>query len=216
LAAQLQTRIERIPSGLRRIIIAIVVLAILAFLFPLSDSDRHREPNGTELLIPTLAETATPDALAPQPDITTPSTTVTITRQPSELSQPQPNATSSVDTSPAATTTAAAPATRSVMTPSATRINSATPTVRSTNTPVVVCTPSPRAGWEFYTVRRGDTLQGIANLVGASIEELTEANCLDNPDHITAGQQLWAPALPDPFATPSRTPRPVATPTSAG
>ena len=91
-----------------------------------------------------------------------------------------------------------------------------TSTPRVSPTPSVVCTPSPQSDWEIYTVRRGDTLQGIARLVDVSIADLIEANCLDNPDHITVGQQLWAPALPDPFATLTQTPRPVVTPTSAG
>ncbi len=46
-----------------------------------------------------------------------------------------------------------------------------------------------------YTVRRGDTLSGIAVAVGATVEELLALNNLRNPDRLVEGQQLIV-ALP--------------------
>lgn len=211
---------------MRRIAITILVLVILAFLFPLSDDDKRREPNGAELLIPTLVATQTPDVTTPDaltPETAVPTVSASETAEPSEsptaAETPAPPVSSPAATPDKVNTTVPNPTARTVTTPNSTANSSSTaapPAARSTNTPAITCTPSPMPGWEIYTVHRGDTLQGIANLVGASVAELTEVNCLDNPDHITAGQQLWAPALPDPFATPSRTPRPLGTPTSSG
>jgi LysM repeat protein len=69
----------------------------------------------------------------------------------------------------------------------------------------------------IYTVRPGDTLNAIAQLVGASIEELVECNDLANPNALRVDQQLFVPELPSLFvtstATPSITPTPSVTPT---
>ena len=53
-----------------------------------------------------------------------------------------------------------------------------------------------------YTVRRGDTLSGIAAAVGATVEELLALNNLRNPDRLVEGQQLIV-ALPITGQAPS-------------
>lgn len=52
--------------------------------------------------------------------------------------------------------------------------------------------------WELYTVKRGDNLANIANITGSTIDELTQANCMDNPNRIRVGQELYVPNAPDP------------------
>lgn len=73
------------------------------------------------------------------------------------------------------------------------------PTPAVTRHPVPVGTPTldpPRQTPETgvvtttYTVRRGDTLNGIATITGVSADELQRLNGLRNPDAIQAGQQL--------------------------
>src|SRR5260221_4626778 len=48
-------------------------------------------------------------------------------------------------------------------------------------------------GWVAYTVQNGDTLATIAQEYGVTVEKLTAANCLDNPDMIYKGQVLAVP-----------------------
>jgi LysM repeat protein len=51
--------------------------------------------------------------------------------------------------------------------------------------------------WEIYTVKRGDNLANIATSTGSTIDELTQANCIDNPNRIRVGQELYVPNAPD-------------------
>lgn len=75
----------------------------------------------------------------------------------------------------------------------------------------LVC--NPRMDWQFYTVVAGDTLGKIAGQVNSSVNELTIANCLANPNNLMVGQQIRVPYLPQvtstaPIPTPyDRTPR---------
>jgi len=104
-----------------------------------------------------------------------------------------------------------------------------TPTPTTTPTPPIAPTPyhtpmpSPTPGPFLYTVQDGDTLAGIADAHGVSLEELVAANDLANPNLIHAGQVLVipgldAPAPPDlptpatvPSAMPLLTPLPTLT-----
>ncbi len=54
-----------------------------------------------------------------------------------------------------------------------------------------------REDWPLYEVTRGDTLTGIARRTDSTIDELIEANCLENPDRLTAGHMLHVPHLPE-------------------
>lgn len=65
-----------------------------------------------------------------------------------------------------------------------------------------------RYDWPVYTVKRGDTLAEIARLTNVSVGALVEANCLEDPDRIYAGQILNVPRQ----VTPSRTPIPTPSP----
>lgn len=64
-----------------------------------------------------------------------------------------------------------------------------------------------RTDWIVYSVKRGDTLGRIARGVDATVEELVEANCLENPDRLFSGQTLRVPKSPD-LPTPTPTPQP--------
>jgi len=48
-----------------------------------------------------------------------------------------------------------------------------------------------------YTVQFGDTLSEIAQLFGTSVDAIAQANGIENPDLIFAGQTLCVPVGPD-------------------
>jgi LysM repeat protein len=49
----------------------------------------------------------------------------------------------------------------------------------------------------IYTVQFGDTLSEIAQLFGTSVDAIAQANSIQNPDLIFAGQTLCVPDSPD-------------------
>jgi LysM repeat protein len=51
----------------------------------------------------------------------------------------------------------------------------------------------PRTNWSTLTVVDGDTLWGIALRVGATVDDLVQANCLANADALVVGQTLYVP-----------------------
>jgi LysM repeat protein len=51
---------------------------------------------------------------------------------------------------------------------------------------------------QIYSVRRGDTLGGVARRFGTSVDAIAQANNIQNPDRIAAGSQL---RIPDRFET---------------
>jgi murein DD-endopeptidase MepM/ murein hydrolase activator NlpD len=84
------------------------------------------------------------------------------------------------------------------------------PTLRPTPTPTPA--PTQSAGVE-YTVVEGDTLSGIAQLFGVTVEDIVAANGLADPTAISVGQVLIIPVngvvlTPTPVApTPTPDPR---------
>jgi len=70
--------------------------------------------------------------------------------------------------------------------------------------PVVVVTqevvnpncPATPPGWIPYTVEPGDSMGLLADQTDSTIEELVAGNCLDNPDQIFVGQELYLPRQP--------------------
>ncbi|MCU0480570.1 MAG: LysM peptidoglycan-binding domain-containing protein [Anaerolineae bacterium] len=52
---------------------------------------------------------------------------------------------------------------------------------------------SPRTDWQPYEVARNDNLTGIANRFNTTVAELTQANCLANPNRLVRGQVLYVP-----------------------
>ncbi|MFW6136257.1 MAG: LysM peptidoglycan-binding domain-containing protein [Chloroflexota bacterium] len=105
--------------------------------------------------------------------------------------QPSPTA-ASAEIEPTET---AAEETRAPSTPEPT----ASPTVGATPTPPVTETPaSPAsctspAGWRSYTVRRGDTLAGLARRAGVTTAELMRGNCLSTST-LRSGDAIYVPA----------------------
>lgn len=81
-------------------------------------------------------------------------------------------------------------------------------TSASTAAPLTVgaSTTLPEAE-EFYTIQQGDTLFGIAQAFGVSVDDLISFNAIADPDAIQAGQRLQ---IPPPTATTS-TPAPSTT-----
>jgi nucleoid-associated protein YgaU len=48
-------------------------------------------------------------------------------------------------------------------------------------------------GWVPYTISAGDTLAGIATAYNLTVQQLAQANCLQNPDLIFEGQVIAVP-----------------------
>lgn len=91
----------------------------------------------------------------------------------------------------------ASPTTES--TPEPVIVPSATHTPTDAPTPTATITEEPcevQTDWDIYSVQRGDNLAAIANRTGSTIAELTEANCLANPNRLLVGQELHVPDLP--------------------
>lgn len=67
----------------------------------------------------------------------------------------------------------------------------------------------------IHTVQSGDTLLALAIQYGVSVDDITTANALDNPDAIQVGMELTIPigGLPEASATPPPAPTPSSTPT---
>ena len=93
------------------------------------------------------------------------------------------------------------------------------PTPTPTRTPSPTPTPVPVAVPSEYTVQAGDTLRTIAKQFGTTVDDLIEANDIEDPNLIRVGARLKIPAsatgAPAPTATPTRTPRSQPTATAA-
>jgi len=85
-------------------------------------------------------------------------------------------------------TTSTLPSTIEVADSQTNNNNSSSPS--STNTPIDC---NMQDDWDVYTVQRGDNLANIANRTGSTIDELTQANCLENPNRIRVGLELFVP-----------------------
>jgi beta-lactamase class A len=83
-------------------------------------------------------------------------------------------------------------------------------------TPTANSAPGP--GVNQYTIKSGDTLWGIAQANGASVDELVQLNGLGNADVLAVGQVLRLPvtagAIQHAAAAPTPKPKPSATPTA--
>jgi hypothetical protein len=93
-----------------------------------------------------------------------------------------------------------------------------TVTVRPSRTPTGTAVTTeciPPEGWVEYTVQPGDTLFNIALETGSTVEEIRQANCMQNS--VLSVGALWVAQLP-PTATPTDTPTPtiIETPTATG
>lgn len=122
-------------------------------------------------------------------------TTPTLPNDVNSASVPTVDSTADANTVPADTATNASNETN------ATSADTSGDTVSnpSTDTPVDC---NVQDGWFEYTVQRGDNLANIASRTGSTIEELTVANCLENPNRIRPNQVLFVPNDPSPQRTP--------------
>lgn len=103
--------------------------------------------------------------------------------------------------------------TAQVISQARTAIPTAQPTQASqptaTTAATLAATPScsVRADWPTITVAAGETLASIARRVGSTVDELSRANCLSNPNAIQAGQTLRVPvAIPPATVIVTNTP----------
>lgn len=146
-----------------------------------------------------LVEIVETSEALPTPLPATPTPIPTAEPQPTPESPPTPIAT----LPPVPTPTAAAAAT---VTPA--------PTSQPTST------PTPTRAPQYYEVAPDDTLSGIADRFGTTIDELVQANGIDNPNVIQVGDTLIIPpartsreraASPSPTPTATREPDPTPT-----
>lgn len=66
----------------------------------------------------------------------------------------------------------------------------AAPTVPASNAAPTTTAPVAE---EFYTIQQGDTLFGIAQAFGVTVDDLISFNGISDPDAIQAGQRLKIP-----------------------
>lgn len=91
-------------------------------------------------------------------------------------------------------------------------VSSQTADSQSSDTVLPTDTPNDctvQDDWEIYVIQRGDNLVTIASRTGSTVDELTAANCLENPNRVRAGQELYVPNLPE-----TATQRPTSTTTA--
>ena len=81
-------------------------------------------------------------------------------------------------------------------TPTAAPTVTATPVEEETPTPEPSEEPTatPRATQQLHVVQRGETVTKIAKQYGVTVQQIVDANDLDNPSQISVGQELIIPA----------------------
>jgi len=170
------------------VLIVLLLLNYIIFSTAFTQLARQRQPRPQPVrtLRPTFSATeANPVAWKVLPTNTTRPTWTP--RPPTETPSPTPTLT------PDGTVAATAPAPTDQ------------PTAPPTDTPPPTATPAAES--MLHTVRRGESLSGIAKAYGVTMQAIVEANDIDDPNRIVTGQQL---IIPSPKQTP--TPRPTATP----
>ena len=94
-------------------------------------------------------------------------------------------------------------------TPTATLPPTETPTLAGA---IPVC--GPPQGWVLYTVQRYDTLYGLSQVYGISINALMAANCMTSTTLIVR-TQIYVPYIPTPTNTATIRPNSILLPTQA-
>jgi LysM repeat protein len=69
------------------------------------------------------------------------------------------------------------------------------PTIAVTLTPTV-CAPAQPLNWVSYRIQPNDTVAGLANMTGVSVDQLVLVNCLPPNLMIIVGQYLFLPSMP--------------------
>ncbi len=70
--------------------------------------------------------------------------------------------------------------------------------------PIIVGAPVQGGGGRTYTIQEGDTLSGVAEQFEVTVEEIMEANGIEDPTRLEVGQVLVIPGVAStgPFPTP--------------
>lgn len=82
-------------------------------------------------------------------------------------------------------------------------------------TPTATSPAQPTAAPVTYTIKAGDTLSGIADLFGVTVDDIVRANNMADPNALQVGQVLTIPARGS-LPTPTGTATPLITPSPAG
>lgn len=146
---------------------------------------------------PTPTHTYTPSPTDTAPASPTPTSTYTPTHTETPTFTPTATYTPSETLLPTATFTPLATLTFTPypsLTPSATPVGE-----EETDTLSPSGCPVPK-GWIAYTIQPGDNLFRLSLRFDLDMDELAEANCINDPSNITAGQLLYVP--PDSDITP--------------
>lgn len=184
------------------------------------------EPTETATEEPTETATDEPTETATDEPTDTLEPTETATDEPTDTPEPtktdidEPTATIEPTDTPEPTETATDEPTETAIptdtsTPTNTPIPTSTATATSSGYTGIIPTlpPSPTVaplddptrtpascelprGWTTYTVQPGDTLFAISLATNSSVDELRFANCIDDIDNITAGEQVFVPVAP--------------------
>lgn len=96
-----------------------------------------------------------------------------------------------------------------VVVPTELSFGAATPSVFE-STPEVEAAQEEESDIPFYTIQAGDTLGKISREFDVSIEDIMDANGIDNPNILQIGQELMIPVGGIPTATPFPTDTPTA------
>ncbi len=63
-----------------------------------------------------------------------------------------------------------------------------------TSVPPANCPPP--TGWIQYQVEAGDSISGLADATGTTVQALVQANCLADPNTLYTGQTIYLPTTP--------------------
>lgn len=119
-----------------------------------------------------------------------------------ELRRPDPEQLASIITPRPQVILASTPIPATTPTPESAAIDSS-----EGNSVAATAAPQQVQVGDAYTVQEGDSLSSIATRYNVSIDELLQANSLENPDFVFVGQRLFLPfgaeEIPQPTSQPS-------------
>lgn len=163
---------------------------------PLVDVEALALPRATAVLA----------AVAEEPSVEVAEVTAAPSQTPTATAPPPSTVTPSSTASPSPTATAPLPTPSATVTPTTTQAPLAELTATTTPTAAPTPTAQPARAAVAYTVTRGDTLRGIAEQFGVSVDALLSYNDLTRAqgDNLQPDQKLRIPPPPSASSTSQR------------